>query len=91
MDFTEGLPVSDSKDKILVVVEKLTKYAHFIAMRKSDSTKQITEIFCKNVYKIHGFPKVIVSNRDAKCKGNFWKEFFKHIRTYLNMSSAYHP
>ena len=60
-------------------------------MRKPDSAKQIAEIFCKNVYKLHGFPKVIVSDRDAKFKGNFWKEFFNHIGTYLNMSSSYHP
>ncbi len=40
---------------------------------------------------MHGFPKVIVSDRDAKFKGNFWKELFNHVGTYLNMSSAYHP
>lgn len=88
MDFIEGLPMSDGKGKILVAVDRLTKHAHFIAMRKSNLAKQTTEIFCKNVYKLHGFPKVIVSDRDAKFKGNFWKEFFKHIGTYLNMSSA---
>ena len=83
--------MSDGKDKILVVVDRLTKYAHFIGMKKSNSTKEIIEIFSKNVYKLHGFPKVIFSNRDPKCKGNFWKEIFKHIRTYLNTSYAYHP
>jgi hypothetical protein len=91
MDFIEGLPISDRKDKILVVVDILTKYAHFIGVRKIDSTKQMVEIFCKNIYKLHGFPKVIVSNKDAKFKGIFWREFCKHIRTSLNMSSAYHP
>lgn len=89
MDFIEGLQVSDGKEKILIVVHKLTKYAHFIGMKKSD--QQITEIFCKNVYKLHGFPKVIVSDKDDKLKGDFWKEFFKHIVTYLDMNSAYHP
>ena len=71
IEFIEGLPVSEGKDKIFVVVDRLTKCAHFIAMRKSNSAKQIAEIFCKNVYKLHGFPKVIVSNRDAKFNGNF--------------------
>ena len=71
MDFVEGLPISEGKDKIFLVVDRLTKYAHFIAMKKLDSTKQITEIFCKNIYKLHGFPKVIVSDRYAKFKGNF--------------------
>lgn len=91
IDFIKGFPVSDGKDKILVVVDRLTKYAHFIGMRKSESAKQVTDIFCKNVYKLHGFPKVIVSDRDTKFKGKVWKVFFKHIGTYLNMSSACHP
>jgi hypothetical protein len=77
MDFIEGLPISNIKDKILVVVDRLTKYAHFIGVRKIDSTKQTTEIFYKNIYKLHGFPEVIVSDRDAIFKGNFWREFFK--------------
>jgi len=91
MDFIEGLPISDGKDKILVVIDRLTKYAHFVGVRKKYSTKQMTEIFCKNIYKLHRFPKVIISNRDAKFKGNFWREFFKYIKTSLNMSSSYHP
>jgi hypothetical protein len=90
MDFIEGLPISVGKDKILVVVERLSKYAHFTGVRKIDSTKQTTKILSKNIYKLHGFPKVIVSDRDAKFKGNFWREFCKNIRTFLNMSSAYH-
>ena len=86
MDFIEGLPIFDGKDKIFVVVDIFTKYAHFIAIKKTNSAKQIAEIFCKHIYKLHGFPKVIVSDRDAKFKGNFWKELFNHIGTYLNMS-----
>jgi hypothetical protein len=73
MDFIETLPMSEGKDKILVVVDRLTKYAHFMGVKKTNSAKQTTKVFCKNVYKLHGFPKVIVSDRDAKFKGNFWK------------------
>ena len=91
MDFIEGLPLLEGKDKILVIVDRLTKYAHFMGVRKIDSTKQTTKVFCKNNYKLHGFPKVIVSDRDAKFKGKFWREFCKHIGMSLNMSSAYHP
>jgi hypothetical protein len=79
------------KDKIFVVVDRLTKYAHFMAVRKTDSTKQIADVFCKNIYKLHGFPKVIISDRDAKFKGNFWKESCKNTGISLNMSFAYHP
>jgi hypothetical protein len=66
-----------TEKKILVVIDRLTSYAHFIGVRKTDSTKKTAEIFCKNIYKLHGFPKVIVSDRDAKFKGNFWREFCK--------------
>ena len=91
MDFIEGLPLSDGKDKLFVVVDRLTKYAHFMGIKKTDSAKQIVEVFCKNIYKLHGFPKIIVSDRDAKFTSNFWKEFCKQIGITLNMSSAYHP
>jgi len=71
MDLIGWLPMSDGKDKIFFVVNKLTKYAHFLEVRKNDSTKQIVHIFCKNIYKLHGFPKVNVSDRDRKFKINF--------------------
>lgn len=91
MNFIEGLPACDGKDKIFVVVDKLTKYAHFMAIKKIDTTKQIVDVFCKNIYKLHGFPKVIVSDRDVRFKGKFWKEFCHQAGISLNMSSAYHP
>eukprot|EP00253_Pinus_taeda_P034459 PITA_34459 len=91
MDFVEGLPISEGKDKIFVLVNRLTKYAHFMGIKKTDTTKQIAEEFCKNIYKLHGFPKVIVSHRDAKFKGNFWKYFCHQAGISLNMSSSYHP
>ena len=91
MDFIEGLPVSEGKEKIFVVVDCLTKYAHFMGIKKTNSAKQIAEVFCKNIYKLHGFPKIIVSDRDAKFTSNFWKEFCKQVGITLNMSSAYHP
>lgn len=75
MDFIEGLLASDIKDKIFVLVDKLTKYAHFMAIKNTDTTKQIADTFCKNVYKLHGFPKVIVNDRDARFKGNFLEGF----------------
>jgi hypothetical protein len=73
------------------VVDKLTKYAHFMGVKKIDSIKKIVEVFCKIIYKLLGFPKIIINDRDAKFKGNFWKEFCKQIGVSLNMSLAYHP
>ena len=46
-----------------------------MGIKKTDSAKQIAEVFCKNIYKLNGFPKIIFSERDAKFKTNFWKEF----------------
>ena len=59
MDFIEGLSMSNGKDKILVVVDRLTKYAHFMTIKKTNTTKQVVEVFCKNIYKLHGFPKLL--------------------------------
>jgi hypothetical protein len=71
MDFIEWIPIPHEKDKDFFMVVILTKYAHFMAIRKTNSIKQIADIFCKNIYKLHGFLKVIVNDRDAKFKGNF--------------------
>ena len=61
-----------------------------MGIKKTDSAKQIVEVFCKNIYKLHGFPKIIVCERDAKFTSNFWKEYCKQVGITLNMSSAYH-
>lgn len=68
MGFMEGLSMFDRKYAIFVVVDRLTKYTHFMVVKKTNSTKQITEVLCD---KLHGLPKVIVSDRDVKFKGNF--------------------
>ena len=62
-----------------------------MGIKKTYSAKKIAEVFCKNIYKLHGFPKIIVSDRDAKFTSNFWREFCKQIGITLNMSSTYHP
>ena len=74
MDFIDGLPPSEGKEKILVVVNRLTKFAHFLAIKNTDMTKQIADIFCKNVYKLHGLSRVIVSDIDVKFNGKFCRE-----------------
>ena len=91
MDFIEGLLMSKGKDTIFVVVDRLTKYAHFMGIKKIDSAKQIAEVLFKNIYKLHGFPKIIISDKDAKFTSNFWKELCKQIgitlKHELNLSS----
>ena len=74
----------------MVVVDKLTKAAHFIPV-KSTQTDDIAKIFMKEIFKLHGFPKAMVSDRDVKFTSNFWKGLFADLGTKLNFSTAYHP
>jgi hypothetical protein len=64
MDFIEDLPKSNGHDTILVVVDKLTKYAHFIPLSHPFTTRTIVQLFIDNVFKLHGLPLVIITDRD---------------------------
>lgn len=77
LDFIDGLPISAGKDSILVVVDRLTKYAHFIALRHPYSAKQIAIVFVTEIMRLHGTPRSIVSDRDPIFMSTFWREFFK--------------
>ncbi|MCH80874.1 Ty3/gypsy retrotransposon protein, partial [Trifolium medium] len=91
MDFITGLPLSYSYTTIMVVVDRLTKYAHFIPMRSDYTSKSVAEAFMHNIVKLLGMPKSIVSDRDKVFTSNFWQQLFKLQGTSLAMSSAYHP
>lgn len=91
MDFINGLPSSCGKDSILVVIDRLSKYAHFLPLSHPYSTKVIAEKFVDGVVKYHGMPKSIISDRDPIFMSYFLREFFKLSGTKLNMSSSYYP
>lgn len=91
MDFVEGLPVSDGYNAIMVVVDRLSKYAHFIAVSHPFTAAQIATIFMRDIFRLHGLPKRIVSDRDPIFLSNFWTHFFRLQGTQLCHSSAYHP
>ena len=88
--FTDGLPPSNGKNSILVVVDRLSKLAHFIALSHPYTSKGVAEKFIVGVVKLHGMPRSIISDRDPIFINNFWKEFFKMSDTQLKMSSTYH-
>jgi hypothetical protein len=91
MDFIEGLPKSQGYSVILVVVDRLTKYAHFVAVKHPYTAADIAELFMDNIVKLHGLPHSIVSDRDTIFVSSFWKQLFKLYRVKLNLSTAYHP
>lgn len=91
MDFITGLPPSSGFTVIMVVVDKLSKYAHFMPLKSDYSSKTVVEAFMHNVVKLHGMPKSIVSDRDKVFTSKFWQHLFQLHGTTLAMSSAYHP
>ena len=91
MDFIEGLPSSQGENTIFVVVDRLSKSTHFLALTHPFSSKMVAEKFVDGVVKLHGMPSSIISDRDPIFISNIWREFFKLSGTQLKMSSAYHP
>jgi transposase InsO family protein len=91
MDFIEGLPNSNKHSVILVVVDRLTKYVHFIPLSHPYTAAKVASLFMHHVFKLHGLPSSIVSDRDTAFTSIFWQELFIKQGIELAMSSAYHP
>ncbi|XP_026428499.1 uncharacterized protein LOC113324393 [Papaver somniferum] len=81
MDFVEGLPKSGGKDVFMVVVDRLTKYAHFIALSHPFTASTVAQHFPNNVFNVHGLPVSIISGRDKIFTSNFWQDLFTSIGT----------
>ncbi|GJZ06460.1 putative reverse transcriptase domain-containing protein [Tanacetum coccineum] len=92
MDFVTKLPkTSTGQDTIWVIVDRLTKSAHFLPMKETDSMEKLTRQYLKEVVSRHGVPVSIISDRDSKFTSHFWKSLNEALGTQLDMSTAYHP
>ncbi|SGZ11730.1 BQ5605_C028g10452 [Microbotryum silenes-dioicae] len=91
MDHIVDLPPSSVFDCVLVVVDRLTKEAHFIPTHKTDSSRDLARTFLTHVFKLHGLPTDIVSDRGATFTSNWWSEFLAMLKIKPNLSTAFHP
>lgn len=91
LDFVEGLPPSQGFNCILVVVDLFSKYSHFVALKHPFSALLVAKLFMQHIYKLHGLPTALVSDRDKIFTSRLWQELFLLAGVDLRLSSAYHP
>ena len=92
MDFVSGLPKTvRGCDSIWVIVDRLTKSAHFLPVRVTYTLDKLAEIYVREIVRLHGVPKSIVSDRDSRFTSKFWKSLQNALGTRLKFSTAFHP
>jgi hypothetical protein len=92
MNFIVGLPRTQSGyNSIWVIVDRLTKVAHFIPVKTTYSGPQLAELYMSMIVSLHGVPKKIVSDRGTLFTSKFWEMLHETLDTELRFSSAYHP
>jgi hypothetical protein len=92
MDFITGFLKKIGKhDAIMVVVDKLSNESHFIPIKLTFKGIEVANIFMKENFRLHGFPKTIILDKDAKFTSNLWKCFFVGLGTHINFDMSYHP
>ena len=92
MDFIVGLPPTSKRyDSIWVIVDRLTKSAHFLPVKTRYSSHQYAEIYMARIVSLHGVPKTIISDRGSQFIARFWEQLQASLGTQLIRSSAYHP
>lgn len=91
MDFITCLPSSTRKATIMIVVDRLSKYGHFIPLPATFTAQSMAEAFVVHIIKLHGPPRIIVTDHDPRFLHDFWQEIHRLQGTILAMSTVYHP
>jgi len=92
MDFITDLPVSESCDQLWVIIDRFTKMAHFIPLSQDGKTAaDLAKGFAREVWRLHGLPTDIVSDRDSRFTSGVWQAFLSLLGIRPRMSTAFHP
>jgi hypothetical protein len=91
MNFIIGLPNVQGRYCIYMVVDRLTKISHLFSIPSDYTTTHLAKLFFREVFRLHGLPKTIISDRDNIFIGSFWQEIFRMVGTDLTPSISYHP
>ena len=92
MDFVTHLPRTQQRhDAVWVIVDWLTKSAHFLAVRMTFALERFCQLYIREIVRLHGVPVSIVSDRDPRFTTHFWKSFQKAMGTRLTMNTTFHP
>ena len=92
MDFVTHFPRTPQRqDAMWVIVDRLTKSAHFLVVRMTFTLKEFYRLYIREIVRLHGVPVSIVSDMDPRITEHFWKSFQKAMGTQLTMSIAFHP
>ena len=92
MDFVTYLPRTPQiHDAVWVIVDQLTKSAHFLAVRMTFTLERFFRLYIREIVRLHGVPVSIVSDRDQRFTAHFWKSFQKAMGTWLTMGTTFHP
>ena len=92
MDFLMALPRTQRGfNSVWIIVDRLTKSAHFLPMKDTDTLEHLAKLYVQEIIRLHGVPVSIVSDRDPRFTSKFWKSLQKEMGTKLEMSTAFHP
>ena len=92
MDFITGLPRSSRKyDSIWVILDKLTKSAHFLPVKTTYVAEDYAKLYIREIVRLHGIPFAIILDRGAPFTTNFWRSFKKGLGTQASLSTAFYP